>query len=135
VKWFEEALALCRYSESGKKAHVIGGGIIGLEVAEALARRGLKVTVIEALPHILGALLEPDLAEIVNRHLESRGMRIETNTILERIGGKKEVEYVVAKGEKVSTDIVVCAIGMKPNTTLADQIGVQLGQSRAVKPD
>jgi NADPH-dependent 2,4-dienoyl-CoA reductase/sulfur reductase-like enzyme len=135
VKWLDEALALSRYVASAKKAHIIGGGIIGLETAEALARRGLKVTVIEALPEILGALLEPDLAKVVNRHLKSRGIKLKTNTTLEGISGEKKVKGVIIKDKKVKTDLLVCTIGMRPNTILANQIGLQLSGNKAIKTD
>lgn len=133
VKWFKDALALFNYAKKGMKAFVIGAGLIGLETAETLARMGLDVTIVEVLPSILGGLVEPDLSEAVAQRVKVNGLKIMTGTKLEEIGGKKKVRYVSTEDRKLDADIVVFTTGMRPNTELANRIGLKLAENSAVK--
>ncbi len=135
LKWFDDALALSRYIKPRKKAHVIGAGVIGLEIAEALKERGLDVKVIEALPSILSSILEPDLSEPILRKMEIYGIKVLTQTTLEEVNGDKEVKYIVAGDQKKDADVVVIAIGMCPNSYLGQKIGLELADNQAIKTD
>jgi NADPH-dependent 2,4-dienoyl-CoA reductase/sulfur reductase-like enzyme len=135
IKWYEDVLAISNYIASGMRACVVGAGIIGLEVAEALKFRGLKVMVVEALPFILGGFIEPDLAEKVAQNLSVHGVNLVKGSPIEGIHGKGKVEYVLVGGEKFEADLVVLAVGLRPNTSLASQMGLRLSKIGAIKTD
>jgi NADPH-dependent 2,4-dienoyl-CoA reductase/sulfur reductase-like enzyme len=133
IKWLNDALALARCAKHGMAAYVVGGGVIGLEVAESLTRHGLKVSVIELLPSILNGILEPDLAESVKTRAQNHGIRIYTNSKLEEIGGVGNVEYVQVNGQKSDAGLVVFAAGMRPNSKLAADAGVAVTANGAIQ--
>ena len=134
VKWFNEALSLSQYVTPGMRAYVVGAGFIGLEIAEALAKRGLKTTLI-VRSRVLRGLLEPDLSWEVTRRIKSHGVNVLTGVTLEEVGGKRKVEYITIGNKKFAADVVVVAIGMQPNTSIANQIGLQLAENNAIKTD
>lgn len=132
IKWFNDALELSRYSTPKMKAFVDGAGFIGLEVAEALARRGLDVTIV-VRSRLLRKLLEPDLSQVVARRIDAHDVKLVTGATIEEVGGKQKVEYVLFGGQKLSADIVVFTRGVKPNASLAVQTDLQLAQNGAIK--
>jgi NADPH-dependent 2,4-dienoyl-CoA reductase/sulfur reductase-like enzyme len=117
------------------KACVVGAGIIGLEAAEALKSRGLKVTVVEALPFILGGFVEPDLAEKVAQSMAVHGVSLVKGSPIEGIYGREKAEYVLVDSGRLHVDLVVLAVGLRPNTSLASQMGLSLSKVGAVKTD
>jgi len=121
-----------------EKAHdvtVIGGGLIGVEATEALVHRGCRVTIIEMLPQIL-RILDWDMAKLVERHMESHGVKILTGRKVESFEGDGSVSAVVTDdGVAHPADMVVLAIGVRPNVALAQQCGLEIGPTRAIKVD
>lgn len=120
-----------------KKAVLIGAGLIGLEVAEGLMHRGIEVTLIEMLDFVLPGLLDFEMAAILTRYLESKGMTIRTGERAERfIGGPdgKVARVVTNKGE-YDAGLVLIAIGVRPNVVLARDAGLELGETGAIKVD
>jgi NADH oxidase (H2O2-forming) len=134
IKWFKDAFNLSQYLAAGRRAFVDGGGFIGLEAAEAIARRGLQVTIV-ARSRILRKILEPDLSRAVTRQIEARGVKVITGATIENIIGERKVKYVLINGQKLDADIVVFARGVRPNTSLAARIGLQLAENEAIKTD
>ncbi|MEM3765430.1 MAG: FAD-dependent oxidoreductase [Candidatus Bathyarchaeia archaeon] len=122
--------------EGAKTAIVMGAGLIGLETAVALQERGLKVTVVEMLPQVLPAMLDADIAKMVQEMLEQRGIRILTNKPVEEFLGTDKVTGIVAGGEQreqINADLFVSAFGVRANTQLAVDAGIALGETRAIK--
>lgn len=116
-----------------KTAVVMGAGLIGLETAVALQERGLNVTVVEMLPQILPAMLDADMAKIVQEMLEQKGIRILTNKPVEEFLGAEKVTGIMAGGEQVNADLFVSAFGVRANTQLAVEAGIAQGETRAIK--
>lgn len=114
-----------------KKAVVVGGGFIGVEMCEALLRWGLEVTVVELLDQILPPM-DKDMADLVARHLEEKGVKVLTSHGVEGFLGNGRVEKVVAGGEEIPADMVVLSIGVRPNVDLAREAGVELGPTGAI---
>lgn len=113
-------------SHSPKKAVVLGAGYIGLELAEALRRRGLAVTVLESSADVLHRN-EPLLTHIVQEHLKKFGIELLLNT---------RAQCVHRNGvDQIPADMVVVATGITPNVELAQEAGVRLGQSGAIAVD
>lgn len=113
----------------GKNAVIVGGGLIGMEACEALHESGVHVTVVEALPQILG-FLDTELALLVENHARSKGVTILTGTGITAMEGEDgHVSKVrLADGRELPCDLVVMAIGVAPNVTLAKDAGLELGQ-------
>ena len=120
---------------SRREAVVVGGGFIGLEMAENLVRRGLAVTVIEKLPQVMPPL-DPEMAAEVARHLHKEGVRL-------RLGeGFREIE---AAGDRLAvrtdrdatipTDLVILALGVRPEVTLAQAAGLAIGARGGIVVD
>ncbi len=141
LRTLDDAKALATEVGRAKKAVVIGGGLVGMEAAEAFHEKGLAVTVVEFLPHILLAMIDPDMAEIVEDHCREHGLRILNNTAAQEILGKDTPSGVVLKNratEEESTidaDMVVVATGVRPVTDLAQSIGVAIGPTRGIVVD
>ncbi|MEM2103463.1 MAG: FAD-dependent oxidoreductase [Candidatus Bathyarchaeia archaeon] len=119
--------------EGAKSAVVMGAGLIGLETAVALQERGLKVTVVEMLPQVLPAMLDSDIAKMVQETLEHKGIRILINKPVEEFLGTDKVTGIVAGGEQINADVFVSAFGVRSNTQLAVDAGIALGETRAIK--
>ncbi len=110
-------------SIKAKSAVVIGAGLIGISCTEALVKRGLKVTVVELQEKILSLLLDSNASDIVEKVIRSEGVNFITGQSVQKIIGRPENESIVGgvvltKGDQISCDIVVVAIGVIPRTEL-----------------
>jgi NADPH-dependent 2,4-dienoyl-CoA reductase/sulfur reductase-like enzyme/rhodanese-related sulfurtransferase len=114
-------------------AVVIGAGFIGLEMAEQLVRRGLRVTVVERRPQVMPPL-DADMAARVAEELRAHGVDVRVGAEVSSIEGDP-VEAVVVDGQRIEAGLVVLGLGVRPNTTLAERAGVALGRSGAVGVD
>ena len=112
-------------------AVIVGGGLIGVEVAEAFSEMGCRITVVEFLPQILG-ILDPEMAALVEKHFEAKGVRIQTSTRVTEFKGNGAVETVFTDQGEIPADIVIMATGVRPNTKLAQDSGIQIGATRAI---
>ncbi len=141
----DDAIALREAVESGEihRAVVAGGGFIGLEVAENLAARGVRVTVIDFAPHVLPNLLDPELSEYVESRMSDAGVVPMTGVALEGVLGDGRVEKVQTSRRAMKADALVLAIGIRPNTAFLDGSGIEMvkgtiltdGQLRTNLPD
>jgi len=116
-----------------KSAVVIGAGLIGLELGVAFVERGLKTTVVELLPQVLPAMLDKDMADLVQRSPASKGLKIVTCKSVNEILGGDKVTGVSVAGEEIPADIVVVAMGVRGNVELAEKAGIALGETRLIK--
>lgn len=122
----DDARRICEFIEQRKvrRAAVIGAGYIGLEVADALAERGLRVALFEAGPGVLGRE-DPELTAAISRYLASQGIELRLNTAVSEIGPQ------AVAGEPA--ELVVLAIGVRPNVELAVEAGIELGRTGAIR--
>ncbi|GAB62088.1 MAG: dehydrogenase [Candidatus Jettenia sp.] len=122
--------------ESGKikNAVIVGGGLIGLEMAENLVLRGIKVTIVELLDQILPPL-DKDMALIVQKYLEEKGVGIITSDGVKSFEGNGDsaVTKVITGKRQLLADMVILSIGIRPNTKLAQEAGIEIGTTRAIK--
>ncbi|MCS7115810.1 MAG: FAD-dependent oxidoreductase [Nitrososphaerota archaeon] len=119
--------------EGAKTAVVMGAGLIGLETAVALQERGLKVTVVEMLPQVLPAMLDADVAKMIQEMLQQKGINILLGKPVEEFLGTERVTGIVAGGEQISADLFVSAFGVRANTQLAAEAGIAMGETRSIK--
>ncbi len=110
-----------------KSAVVIGGGFVGIEMAENLKERGLEVTLVEAAPHIL-APFDTDVVLTVEKEISDNGVDIILNDGVKAFKDTETgVEVILNSGTKVSTDLVILAIGVIPDTKFAKEAGIKIG--------
>ena len=109
-------------------AVVIGAGFIGLEMAENLVGQGIDVTIVEATPQVLPPL-DPELAILVCDELVAHGVHVETGATVSSIG---ERTVTLADGRVLAADLVVGAIGVRPDVRLAELAGLELGPSGGI---
>ena len=134
IRKFEEALAASRFMSSGMTAYVVGAGFVGLDAAETLAHRGLRVTLV-VRSRILRGILEQDLSETLVERAKNHRVRVLSGVTLERIEGNQKVERVVTDGETLKADVVIFATGVEPETKLAQSMGLVTSQNGAIKTD
>lgn len=111
--------------QNPKNAVVVGGGFIGLEMVEALVKRGLKVSVVEKMPHVM-ALMEAEMAGFIENELLSYGVNIHTNTGVTEIGNKT---VKLDNGKILDADMVLLSIGVRPTLQLAQDAGLEIGEA------
>jgi NADH oxidase (H2O2-forming) len=110
-----------------KEVLVIGGGFIGLEVADALMMNGLRVKVIEMLPQALRTSLDEEMAKIIHEKIKREGVDLMLNKKVEEFFGEEKVEGVISNGEGIRADMVIMAVGVRSNTGLASDAGLKIG--------
>jgi NADPH-dependent 2,4-dienoyl-CoA reductase/sulfur reductase-like enzyme/rhodanese-related sulfurtransferase len=118
------------------RAVVVGGGFIGLETAENLVHRGFDVTLVEMLDQIL-APLDPEMARIAEGYVERHGIRLALNDgvaeFKQAAAGKLDV--VTKSGKSYPADIVILALGVRPDTALAKAAGLMIGKRGGIRVD
>ncbi|MEP6527728.1 MAG: FAD-dependent oxidoreductase, partial [Nocardioidaceae bacterium] len=116
-------------------AVVVGGGYIGIEMAEAMVRRGLHVTVLDRAPEPMSTL-DPDMGRLVRRAMTGMGIDVQRG----RVDGFEaddtgQVRAVLADGTEHEADIVILGLGVRPETSLADSAGLPLGEFGGIRTD
>lgn len=117
-----------------KSVVIVGGGYIGLEMAESFRALGLPVTIVEMAPQVM-VNLDEDMSKLVLAEVERNGVRVLLNDGLVRCEGAGRVEKVVTQHNEVPADLVLVAIGVRPNTKLAERAGIRLGAGKAIAVD
>ena len=118
-----------------RRAVVIGGGYIGLEVAENFHERGLFTTVVEGAPHIL-APFDDEMAAIVHAHMREKSVELYLDDKVEHFEDRSDHSIVfLASGKRIQADIIVLAIGVRPEVKLARDAGLDLGTTGGIKVD
>ena len=118
-KWIDEKCA--------KSAVVVGGGFIGLEMAENLVRRGLSVTVVEMLDQLMPPL-DAEMARPVQKHMEKHGVRISLGDGVAGFESRNgKIAVATKSGAQHAGDLIILAMGVRPETSLAKAAGLELG--------
>lgn len=125
----DDVQAMLLAAQSGSRAVVIGGGLLGLEAAAGLKQRGMDVTVLHLMPTLMERQLDPAAGNLLRHAVEDRGIQVITEANTKAIVGDEKVEAVVLEdGLEIPTDLVVMAVGIRPNTGLAKQAGLDVGR-------
>ncbi len=123
-------------SQRHRRAIVIGGGLLGLEAAWGLKRRGMSVAVVHLMPTLMERQLDAAAGRLLQRDLDRRGIAFFTNGQTEEILGSERAEGVrLADGREVSADLVVLAIGIRPNIDLGRKAGLDVNRGIVVGDD
>ena len=123
----DSAQKITDHAINSKKALVVGAGPIGLEIAVALRTKGLDVTVAEMLSFAMPRALDRDMAKIVEQSLKERGITLLFNKSVESIDGSP-VSSVSVSGEKIGTDMVIMASGVRADLEMPKNAGIELGK-------
>jgi len=123
--------------EAARDVVIIGGGFIGVEMAEQVKMKGnYNVSLVEALPHCLQAACEEEAGIAVEEELKKMGINVLTSTMVEAITGTGKVEGVkLSNGETLKADVVILGIGAVPNMNLAEKIGLGIDKKMGIKVD
>lgn len=129
---------------NSKSCVIVGAGLIGVEMAEAFRRRGMDVTILEMADHVLPSLLNEGMADIVKRELEDNGVKIVLGEGLEEVvtssqSSSRDVRYLklvrTNKKKEITTDLVLLGTGVRPNSQIAKNAGIELGVHDAIRVD
>jgi len=132
-----ECLYINRYGDEKRtmKAVIVGGGYIGMEMCESFRKRGLDVAVIEKMDRVLGTM-DTEITSIVEEKLKTEGVKLYKGTSVEGFKGSKgKVQKVITDKGEFDADLVLLAIGARPNSELAKKAGIVLGVAGAIQID
>jgi NADPH-dependent 2,4-dienoyl-CoA reductase/sulfur reductase-like enzyme len=135
LRFMTDAFAVHQHLETRapRSAVIIGGGYIGMEMADALTRRGLSVTVVEHAASVLKTI-DHGFGKLVRNELERNVIRVETNVRVERIDREDTRLRVTGSNQfHEITDLVLVGVGVEPNTTLARAAGIEVGERGAIR--
>lgn len=137
LRWMADSFAVRHFldQQNPRRAVIIGGGYIGLEMADALTHRRMAVTLMEFAPEVL-TTLDPALGRLIRAELVSRGVRVVKGQAVERIVSRQNGLLVqTASGQSAEAEMVLVAAGARPAAELAQTAGVDLGPSGAIRVD
>lgn len=106
-----------------RSAVIVGGGFIGIEMAENLREHGIEVAIVEAIDHLIGAI-DSDMSYDLHNHVRAKGVRLFLNQLAQGITDK---EVILASGLSVEADLVLLSIGVLPETGFIKSSGIELG--------
>lgn len=119
-----------------KRAVIVGGGYIGIELLEAFYTNGLEVTLVEQSGHIL-SIFDPEISDIIQDEIvkmsEGRVKIVTSDGVIAFEGDEKVEKVITSKGETIETDMVIIAVGVTPNTEIARDAGIEIGVSNAIR--
>ena len=133
----DDAVAIRSGIDAGtfKNAVIIGAGLIGMEMAEALNQQGLNVTIVEMKDQIFPAFLDEEIAAIGHKYLKSKNIQLLTGEKVEKLLGAESVTAVKTDQREIPADLVIMAIGARPNVGLAKEAGLTIGETGAIWVD
>jgi len=133
VRTINDGERILKAAKKYEKCIIIGGGLVGLEMADALSKIGVKVTLIDRKSQILPNLLDADMTKRILPEFSRRGIRLILNARCSEITGSDCVQGVKVNEEIMPTDFVVVSTAVDPNVMIAVKSGIELGELGAIK--
>ena len=125
----------CQYlGDCAGPVGIVGGGYIGIEMAEALAANDFEVHLFEGTDRLLGPFSEAT-ASVVEDHLEAQGVVLHLEALVDELAGGDRVEAVVTSAGRTPVDMVLLGTGVRPRTALAEEAGIEIGETGAIATD
>jgi NAD(P)H-nitrite reductase large subunit len=121
------------YRLKGPKAVVIGAGSVGVETSISLKRRGMEVTLLEQLGHVLPTVFDEEAASIIKKRIENLGIKTITGEKALQFTGNGDVKSVVTDSREIKCDMVVLAVGVKPAIELTKKTDIEIGSLGGIK--
>ncbi|MDR0509412.1 MAG: FAD-dependent oxidoreductase [Candidatus Methanoplasma sp.] len=128
VRTLQDGKDIQSYLKNVRAVAVCGAGVIGLEMALAFSALGKEVTVIEMLDHIIPRTADKDMADPIQKHLESRGIKFVLNAPVQSVNGTGKVSGVTAGDKEYPCEMVIFATGVRANTDMPKALGFDIGQ-------
>jgi nitrite reductase (NADH) large subunit len=129
LRTLEDAERILSLAAPGSPAVVVGGGLIGVRVAEALAARGARVHMIVSSSHVLSQMLDPQSAGIILQRLRQHGIDVRLAAEVKEFFGRGKLEGVlISDGNRIHSSLAVVGKGVRPNIDFARPAGMQIGQ-------
>ena len=130
----DDAIGLRAYIDENKcrSAVIVGAGFIGLEIAENLLAKGIKVTVVDIASQVMTNLFDVEMADYIRRHLQAKGIRVVTGAGLEEILGDEKASGIRTGVGSFDADAVVLAIGVRPSTAFLADSGIEMVKGTVV---
>lgn len=130
----DDAIGLRAYIDGNKcrSAVIVGAGFIGLEIAENLLAKGIKVTVVDIASQVMTNLFDVEMADYIRRHLQAKGIRVVTGAGLEEILGDEKASGIRTGVGSFDADAVVLAIGVRPSTAFLADSGIEMVKGTVV---
>lgn len=136
LRTLEDGIAIKNAVLQNKKAVILGGGYIGIELLEALVKQGLSVNLIQ-YSDVIMSIFDKDMANVIQKYVIQKNLeqvRIINNETISSIIGNENVEKIItSSGKEIETDMVILSIGVKPNVQIAKDAGIELGKTGAIK--
>ncbi len=124
----DDALAIRDAARGAENAVVVGGGLLGLEVAEACRELGVETTIVEREPFLMACQLDADAGRLLDRKIEDLGLHMKLGAQLHAVEGSGKAERArLGNGEAIPAELVVIAAGITPNDELAREAGLEIG--------
>lgn len=125
--------------EATKKAKdiaIVGGGYIGVEMADELLKAGKNITLLEMMPNLLPASMDIEFGDMIQEEIERRGGRILTNSKVREFTGDQVIDGLkLENGDHIKADLVIMSVGYKQNTSLAEKFGIQVNPDYGIIVD
>jgi CoA-dependent NAD(P)H sulfur oxidoreductase len=134
IRFLEDGIAIKNFirENSPKKALIIGAGYIGMEMAEALVSLGIDVTIVEVMPNILGSM-DDEINEVVEAELQKNGVKLlKSTSVVEFVGDGFVRKAILNNSSSLDVDLVIVGAGIKPNSEIARDAGIEIGRSGAI---
>ncbi len=134
IRFLEDGIAIKNFIDerSPKRALIIGAGYIGMEMAEALVSLGIDVTIVEVMPNILGSM-DDEINEVVEGELQKNGVKLlKSTSVVEFFGDGVVKGALLNNGVSIDVDLVVVGAGIRPNSEIARDAGIEIGRTGAI---
>jgi len=123
----DEIIGLIEEADN-KTAVIVGAGLIGVEMAEALVAKGFEVTIVEALDNVLAALLDSEISDLVAKHLKDKGVILKLGQKITAFEGEDgRVNSAITDKETIEAELAIVAVGVRPESKLAKEAGLEIG--------
>jgi NADPH-dependent 2,4-dienoyl-CoA reductase/sulfur reductase-like enzyme len=133
LRSLDDSRRIREHAGSAKRAVVVGGGFIGMEVAAVLAQKGIETTMIISSGRVWDRFFTPEMSQFFETYYTARGVKFERNASIESFGGEGAVDSVrLAGGRAIPTDIVVAGIGAQPVTEFLESSGIEVSDGVVV---
>ncbi len=122
--------------EKSQRVLIVGGGFIGVEMADELLKKGKEVVIVEILPSLLPLSMDPEFGKMVAEELRERGAEVHIGVSVKKIGkGPSVKEVELENGRTIPTDLVIVATGYRPNLGLAEELGLEINERYGIIVD
>ncbi|MEW6409301.1 MAG: FAD-dependent oxidoreductase [Nitrospirota bacterium] len=127
LRTLKDAIAIREYAKKANRVLLIGGGVLGLEVGNALRKAGSSITVVEFFPRLLPRQMDPDGAGILKAQMEKMGFKFYLGAKSKEITGDSKVETLILDdGRRIDCDMIIISAGVRPNAVLVQNLGLKV---------